>query len=353
MAGEHHISAEEYRGWLEPSQVLASLPSDWSRDTKIRTIAKRLQDGLIRAVAETIVVDGEAESYLLIPRESWAGWAFLVDTDFWNAGDREVYGDAPEFTVAFRGYGVRLDPKAVSRLSPPGPRPEIEAIPPDPLASRDVRPEAEKSDDDARWLLAREAAELLAPLYDFPSLAREALIDLAAAGSVTTWCARYILPQPQENPALRINQKHHVPVGFWGRFDDAANRETEDWALGNFSVRFRSDLDILLAKALGVMFSENDLCGLRELRSAFSPSPPDQDAAHAPTNMETLSDAAPSVSPAEVDAWYTALTADDQALGHAKLWRKAKADHPGRKLVRKLIDPLVEGRPTGRKPTRR
>jgi hypothetical protein len=60
---------------------------------------------------------------------------------------------------------------------------------------------------------------------------------------------------------------------------------------------------------------------------------------------------APVTEP-EIREWYAALSPDDKVLGLAKLWDKSKRDHRPRHVVRKLIEPFVEGRKTGRKPKR-
>jgi hypothetical protein len=65
--------------------------------------------------------------------------------------------------------------------------------------------------------------------------------------------------------------------------------------------------------------------------------------------QSALAQDGPSVTDAEVRAWHATLSVEDKALGLHKLWRKARDDHPGRKLVRKLVEPFASGRKTGRK----
>lgn len=57
------------------------------------------------------------------------------------------------------------------------------------------------------------------------------------------------------------------------------------------------------------------------------------------------------VTYAEVEAWADALPPETRALGQIKLWDIAKTHFVGRKVVRKLIEPLTRGRDIGRKPT--
>jgi hypothetical protein len=195
------ITQEEYDEWWEPGRLLRALPASWTLDTKMGTIADLMEDGLIVAVADSIVIPPHPPASLLaLPKAIWTGWACLADRHFWDAGKREVFKDHKHYRgPAFRAYRIRLDAKGVSR---------------------------------------------------------------------------------------------HLPDAVRGG------------------------------------------------RPGNAPSVPE--------NVPSAS--AQPVTAAEVDAWHRALSPEDQALGHTKLWRKARDDHPGRKLVRKLIDPFVKDRPTGRKP---
>ncbi len=126
-----HLSAEEYATWLTPREALDSLPS-WPYETKVRTIANSLLDGLIRSVAEVAVAEGGAEpiSLIVLPRSIWNSWACLADPDFWNAGGREIYSTNtmyPSRTV--RLYRIRLDPDGVTALRPDRPASPTLALP--------------------------------------------------------------------------------------------------------------------------------------------------------------------------------------------------------------------------------
>jgi len=118
-----NITEEEYLRWYNPHQVLDMLPKGWSYDTAVRTIANSLGDGLLVAVAETIVVGGKSENYFVMPASTWRGWACLADPDFWSAGTREHHADSPRYrapnVAAFRAYRIRLDPIGVAKLVPP------------------------------------------------------------------------------------------------------------------------------------------------------------------------------------------------------------------------------------------
>ncbi len=81
---------------------------------------------------------------------------------------------------------------------------------------------------------------------------------------------------------------------------------------------------------------------LAEAVRAFPTSPPN------PKNVPETG--AIDVAGTEIDAWYRSLSSEERGLGLAKLWAKAKADHAPRKVVRKLVEPFVQGRKTGRKP---
>ncbi len=119
IGGGNDISEEEYRGWFEPGELLDALPADWSRQTKISNVANLLQDGLVRAVAEEIVSNGETAQLCALPHSIWRGWASMVDDAFWDSGLREVFGDHKHYRgLPFRAYRVRLERGAAETRLP-------------------------------------------------------------------------------------------------------------------------------------------------------------------------------------------------------------------------------------------
>jgi hypothetical protein len=54
----------------------------------------------------------------------------------------------------------------------------------------------------------------------------------------------------------------------------------------------------------------------------------------------------------EIETWHETLSEADRSLGVTALWAKAKTDHPGRHLPRKLVEPFGKGRSNGHRPSR-
>jgi hypothetical protein len=285
MAAGDTLTREQFDSWVAPPYALAKLNGVADLRVLISDIAKHLEDGLLKSAAETMKVTGSDHSWerVEIDPRFWIGWACLADDAFWQIGNREVFSDSVacrKFGLApLRLYRVRFEPEGLERLRPSPPIGQLspailaEAVRATGVTAKPIS-KAETRVDDAGWLLAREAVKLLAPLYEHLSLAKEALIDLAAAGRVTTWCATYILPDRDEDPTLRTDENHHLPIKFWHHFDRPYLRDTEDWALGNFCIQLRDEFDSFdnfVVKALGVRFNEDDLRALPELRAAFAP----------------------------------------------------------------------------------
>jgi hypothetical protein len=316
-------SPGEFISWLTPRWTLAKTQT---MATLAPVLIQRLKSGILQAAAETACWDRLGEQYrrgiTAIDPSWWVGveGGLRFNSPVWRYGDLTiVVPDRPEGTkIAVRFFGLRFERSGIRRIVPglearlraieaPPSQPAIEEIP--DAASQVDQVVGDDPNDQTRWLLAREAGELLSPLYDRPSLAREALIDLAALGAVTTWCSYYYLPRPLQNPLLRINEKHHVPVKFWDHFDRADLRETEDWALGNFCLQLEGDPGALIVKAIGVRFSEDDLRGLPEMQPVFPPEPTSTTSHEAPSAAGdpilpiTPRERAP-VSDAVLNAWW-------------------------------------------------
>jgi hypothetical protein len=118
--GEHEGKAE-YDTWFTPGEVLARHGEQVPRDTLVRTIASSLADGLMRAMAGTMVIppNGPQAYFELAPRV-WRHWPGLADQDFWALGTLERSADSLGMREAglphFRAYRVRLERATVERI---------------------------------------------------------------------------------------------------------------------------------------------------------------------------------------------------------------------------------------------
>jgi hypothetical protein len=103
----------EYDTWFTPAEVLR-LGKPAPRESLARTVASSLADGLVRAMAETIVIPPNGpQSYFELAPWAWRRWPGLADQDFWALGTLERSSDSPGMREAglphFRAYRVRLE----------------------------------------------------------------------------------------------------------------------------------------------------------------------------------------------------------------------------------------------------
>src|SRR6185437_10525104 len=138
--GEEALKAE-YDTWFTPAEVLGRHGLQAPRESLVRTVASSLADGLIRAVAETIIIPPkEPQSYFELAPRVWRHWAGLTDQDFWALGTFERSPDSPGMREAglprFRAYRVRLERAKVELILDgafgPATRFEAMARPPPP-----------------------------------------------------------------------------------------------------------------------------------------------------------------------------------------------------------------------------
>jgi hypothetical protein len=151
--GEHELKAE-YDTWLTPAEVLGRQSRQVPRESLVRTVASSLADGLMRAIAETMIIPPNApQSYFELAPRVWRHWACLADQDFWSLGTLERSADSPGMREAglprFRAYRVRLERAKVEQIMGGafGPATRLEAMaspqPPAPTA-KDLRPKIDR-----------------------------------------------------------------------------------------------------------------------------------------------------------------------------------------------------------------
>jgi hypothetical protein len=125
----------EYDTWLTPAEVLSRHSRQVPRESLVRTIASSLADGLLRAIAETMVIPpNEPQSYFELAPRVWRRWASLADQDFWALGTLERSADSPGMREAglphFRAYRVRLERAKIEQIlgGAFGPATRLEAV---------------------------------------------------------------------------------------------------------------------------------------------------------------------------------------------------------------------------------
>ena len=110
MAG-NEISEDEFEGWVPPLRGL--LRSVGTADVAKTLIARRLQDGVLRAIARIVVVGPDKLDFITVHPTAFGNWAYLVDNDFWSGGDLVGFRRNLETgrDVEFRFYDVRFHPE--------------------------------------------------------------------------------------------------------------------------------------------------------------------------------------------------------------------------------------------------
>jgi hypothetical protein len=137
----------EYDTWFTPAEVLRRHSRQVPQESLIRTVASSLADGLLRAIAETMVIPpNEPQTYFELAPRVWRRWASLSDQDFWALGTLERSADSPGMREAglphFRAYRVRLERTKIEQIlggafgpathsaSPQAPAPPKRELPP-------------------------------------------------------------------------------------------------------------------------------------------------------------------------------------------------------------------------------
>jgi hypothetical protein len=118
--GEDQLKSE-YDTWFTPAEVLDRHSRQVPSESLIRTVASSLADGLMRAIAETMVIPPNApQSYFELAPRVWRHWACLSDKDFWSLGTLERSAESPGMREAglprFRAYRVRLERAKVEQI---------------------------------------------------------------------------------------------------------------------------------------------------------------------------------------------------------------------------------------------
>ncbi len=132
--GEDELKAE-YDTWFTPAEVLSRHSRQAPSESLVRTVASSLADGLMRAIAETMVIPPNApQPYFELAPRVWRHWAGLADQDFWALGTLERLPHSAGMREAglphFRAYRVRLERSKVERIMDGafGPATRLEAM---------------------------------------------------------------------------------------------------------------------------------------------------------------------------------------------------------------------------------
>ena len=246
-------------------------------------------------------------------------------------------------------------------------------------------------EEDREWISAREAVDLILSLYGNRRLAEQAIIVEASGGRITSRCDRLEVEDDDGKHPV-IDAQGPVEAPFWRIFDSSSSeREREDWTAGTFIVLRPLEIGHQRIRAFGVEFSVDGLRAVFRLSNpatAKTSAPQQISKAPAPitplpehhfatskaalpigemfrktpegrlalsrlaTETEGASErnTAPvrkrdnPITKPEIKEWHRRLTKADKTLSVATLWIRAQADHPGRYIPRKMVEPFGNGR---------
>jgi hypothetical protein len=238
-------------------------------------------------------------------------------------------------------------------------------------------------DDGKKWVLARDAPALLRRYYPNDDQAKNRLIGWCRDEMIGSRCERLV--HEIETTGRVYYDDVQLTAEFWDGFGGARATWDADWVGGVFSCHKYDPYDARSQRANGVEFCQDDIWQRIGLPPQESPAPPkivhvsNTPSPISPIGSEVrLSDIDPSrfvrkavappamptprgggkvrrpkaspVSQAEIDWWYSSLSADDQSRGHRDLYAEAKKHFRPRNVGKKLIDTITQGRRRGRPP---
>lgn len=220
------------------------------------------------------------------------------------------------------------------------------------------------------WLTPSDSIVLLSGRFPNPEDAKFAIVHYAATGGIRARCRQgtttsdlFMGGSDEKSIANGTILKRE----FWVAFTEQKNRISENWVVSAFSARGvylgKNALYTYTVRIVGVEFHLGDLMRSFEIwnvppvisaRLAGEASPESARAPALPKPLTVGSMAAHlpraranPVTNSEIRAWYRALAKADKTLGVLALWARAKADHPGRHLPRKLVEQFGAGRSNG------
>jgi hypothetical protein len=137
-------TAEEFEAWLHPSDVIERYHQQ--RELHPRLLASgMLADGLLRAAARQLILNGRDHGLALIPREIWL---FAGESEIWSEGRFKITHVGAKGIITISAYDVRIDPM-IRELPPPGPAP-VQASGNPPSRAKGGRPAGKHGEPIAR-----------------------------------------------------------------------------------------------------------------------------------------------------------------------------------------------------------
>ncbi len=103
------LTSEGFEDWLHPSDLVEHFYQQGlgNDGAKARVVAM-LSDGLLRAGAKQLIVNGIDRGHVLVPRDIWPA---ASRTNVWVSGDFRLAGSNDGRPWSISAYDVRIDPE--------------------------------------------------------------------------------------------------------------------------------------------------------------------------------------------------------------------------------------------------
>ncbi len=99
-------TAEEFEAWLHPSDVIEYYHQQ--RELHPRSLASgMLADGLLRAAARQLILNGRDHGLALIPKDTWL---LAGESEVWSEGNFRFTHVGAKGIISINAYDVRIDP---------------------------------------------------------------------------------------------------------------------------------------------------------------------------------------------------------------------------------------------------
>lgn len=215
MSDSESLSAEEYKRWMPVAEAITRCEPMWNDLTAGRAIWERLENGLLRSAAASVVRPKMPNrKYQLILPGWWGLQAALVNLDFWKTGDitlRRSSGSysLPDTTFASL-FGVRIDPAGLEEFAPERP----------PRGTVALAPSGPTEAEFQRWLVPADALDRLPDAWG-RGHGVDAIKTHLRVGGIEAVAQRGLLGAEGERQAV---ERYPIPPEFW---DEA------QWVMGS------------------------------------------------------------------------------------------------------------------------
>ena len=304
--------------WISPFEALHLPLGPDGISVGEQELLRRLEAGLIAAVAACLIVDDNKTENAAIPPELWGRTIYSEAIDDWVAGSfsADIRGGR------FEAIGVKFALESLLEIAPVEQRGKI----------RRSFSVAGNSD----WLNAMEALRFVHDqLGVHPSNARSYLVEQCRQSFVS---ARSVAMRGKPDGSLFSEREWDIPAWFWLEH----NADYGDWTSGVFTVHATPYRSVQSVTVSGAHFFQPALAAMRRSDSPISILKVDDEGDDGSVH--------PPVSSAALSKWWNAKSNTYDALSQDEILTLAKAAFPKNTITRERIRDMTPGRKRGRKP---